>query len=98
MAIKTVRLPEELLRAVRKRAKLEGLDESTAIRQLIDQVVKDYCVKLYHGGKVTLSEAAEFANVSVREMLDILFDHGVRGNVRLDQQRKSVELVSRLPV
>jgi len=97
MAIKTIRLPEELLRAVRKRAKIEGLDESTTIRQLIDQGVKDYCVKLYREGRLTLGEAAEFANVNVREMLDILLDHGVTGNVRLDQQKKSIELVSRPP-
>lgn len=51
MTIKIIRLPEEWLRVGRKRAKLESLDEATMIRQLIDQGVKEYGVRLYRGGR-----------------------------------------------
>lgn len=93
MVVKTVRLPGNLIRAVKRRARLEGVDESTAIRQLIDLGVKGYSTRLYRAGRLTLTEAARLSNATVREMLDILADHGVKGNVRYDQQKKSLELV-----
>lgn len=34
--------------------------------------------------------------MKVQEMLDALFEHGVKDNVRLDRQRKSLESVSSL--
>ncbi len=54
---------------------------------------KNYAVDLYREGKITLNEASELADVTVREMIDILLDRGVRGNVRLDQQRKAIEFI-----
>ncbi len=91
--IKTVRIPERLLKVVRRRARTEDVDESTAIRQLISIGAKNYAVDLYRDGKITLQEASELADVTVREMIDILLDRGIRGNVRLDQQRKAIEFV-----
>src|SRR5438128_1436363 len=38
-------------------------------------------------GKVTLREAAELAGATVREMIDILLDHGVKGNMTASQER-----------
>lgn len=78
-----------------RRARLENVDESTAIRQLLAIGVKDYAVQLYRMGKVTLTEAASLANATVREMIDLLFDHGVRGNIRADQQRKAIEFITK---
>ena len=44
--VKSLRLPEELLRSVRYLARRERLDESTAIRQLIALGTADYAVRL----------------------------------------------------
>jgi len=33
------------------------------------------------------------ADTTVREMIEILLEHGVKGNVTLDQQRKAIEFV-----
>jgi predicted HTH domain antitoxin len=91
--IKTVRIPDKLLKAVKRRAKSEDIDESTAIRQLLSIGVKNYAVDLYRDGKITLREASELADVTIREMIDILLDRGVKGNVRLDQQKKAIQFV-----
>ena len=91
--IKTIRLPEDLARAILHRARLENVDESTAIRQLLAIGVKDYAVKLYREGKTSLTEAANLANITVREMIDLLLDHGVKGNIRADQQKKAIDFV-----
>ncbi len=91
--VKSVRIPPGLLKAIRYRARRERLDESTAIRQLIALGATEYAVHLYRDGKVTLNEAADVAGVSPREMIEALWDHGVRGNVTVDQQRKALQYV-----
>lgn len=93
MTVKSVRLPDDLLEAIRFRAARERLDEATAIRQLISLGVHEYAVELYKTGKVTIREAADLAGVSVRDMLEALWQRGIRGNVTLDQQRKATEIV-----
>ena len=91
--IKTVRIPEKLLKVVRRRARAEDVDDSTAIRQLLSIGAKNYAVDLYRDGKITLKEASELADATVREMIDILLDRGIKGNVRLDQQKKAIEFI-----
>jgi len=43
-----------------------------------------------------LREASELAGVSLREMLDLLMEHGIAGNVTLKQQQKSLKYVEEL--
>ena len=74
-------------------ARRERFDESTAIRQLIALGTAEFAVRLYRKGKITLNEAAELARATPREMIDILLDHGVKGNVTVSQARKALEYV-----
>ncbi len=62
--VKSLRLPDDLLKSVRYLAKRERLDESTAIRQLLALGTAEYAVRLYREGKITLNEAAELASVA----------------------------------
>lgn len=89
--VKRLRIPPELQKAIRYRARREHLDESTATRQLIRLGAEEYAVRLYRDGTLTLNQAAEVASATPREMLDILWEHGVRGNVTLRQHRKALE-------
>ncbi len=75
---------------------MEDVDESTAIRQLIRLGVIWYAVNLYKIGKITLSEAAELSNVSLRKMLDILEERGVKGNVTMKQQIRALDYAKNL--
>ena len=88
-AVRSLRISEKLLRAVRDVARREHLDESTATRQLIALGATEYAVRLYREGKITLRDAAELADTTVRGMIDILLDHGVKGNVTATQERKA---------
>jgi predicted HTH domain antitoxin len=93
--VKTIRLPKNLASAIKRWARLEKVDESTAIRQLLAMGVEKFAVKLYKEGKFSLNQAAELADVPVREMLDVLASHGVRGNITLDQQKKAINFAMR---
>jgi predicted HTH domain antitoxin len=92
-AVRSLRIPERLLKAVQEVARREHLDESTATRQLIALGATEYAVRLYREGRVTLRDAAELADTSVRGMIDVLLDHGVKGNVTASQERKAIEFV-----
>ena len=92
-AVRSLRIPETLLKTVKSVARREHLDESTATRQLIALGATEYAVRLYRDGKVTLREAAELAGATVREMIDILLDHGMKGNVTASQERTAIEFV-----
>lgn len=92
---KTVRLPEELFKIVEYRARKEKTDESMALRQLFTLGAEGYAVELFRDGKITLNEAAELAGVTLRQIVDLLQRHGVRENVRPDQQRKALDFISR---
>jgi hypothetical protein len=89
--VKTVRLSKNVVKAIARWARLQKIDQSTAIRQLLAIGVEDVAVKLYREGQVTLNEAAELADVNLREMVDILASHGVPGNIKLDQQKKAID-------
>ncbi len=91
--VRSLRIPERLLKAVRDVARREHLDESTATRQLIAIGATEYAVRLYREGKITLRDAAELADTTVRGMIDILLDHGVKGNVTATQERKAIEFI-----
>ena len=86
-------MPETLLKTVKYMVRREHLNESTATHQLIALGATEYAVRLYREGKITPREAAELAGASVREMIDILLDHGVKGNVTASQERKAIEFV-----
>jgi predicted HTH domain antitoxin len=96
MIEKRVHLTEDILKGVSYRAKLEDVDESTAIRQFIKLGVMWYVVELYKRGKITLGEAAELSGISLRRMLDILAEHGVKGNVKMNQQVKALDYARNL--
>ena len=96
MIEKKVHLTEGLLHGVAYRMKMEDVDESTVIRQFIQFGLIWYVVELYKTGKITLGEAAELAGVSLRRMLDVLVEHGVKGNVKLEQQLRALEYARNL--
>jgi hypothetical protein len=95
MKVKTLRLENGIIKAVGYRAKREVVDETTAMRQLLKLGIKEYAIQLYKEGKITLQEAADLSNVSIRMMLDILLEHGIKGNVRMDQQNNALEYIMR---
>ncbi len=47
-------------------------------------------VNLYRDRKITLREASELADLTPKEMLDLLMEHGIKGNVTLKQQQRSL--------
>lgn len=89
-----VRLPEELLEKIEALSRTEGDDRSTTMRKLIqrgfEEVARERAAEAYRQGRVTLSEAADRAGLTVWEMEQYLVHHGYQSSYSI--QDLSAEL------
>lgn len=70
------RIPAELENEIRNFMREEGIDKSTAVRNILEIGVKEWkksrAVQLYTSGKTTLWKASQISGLSLRDMLDEL--------------------------
>lgn len=95
MKAKAIRLPENLLDAVSFVEEKEKIDEPTALRKLLKMGIENYVVELYSKGELTLREVAKILNVSLREAMEIIWQSGVKGNVKAAQTLRSLEVIGK---
>lgn len=92
--ITTVRLPENIIITLDERAKEEGSDRTTVIREFLEEAIRTWRIeeaaKLYKGGRVSLSEAANKANLHVGEMMDELVKRGVKSDLTIEEYKESL--------
>lgn len=83
-----VRLSEELLEKIEVLSQKEGDDRSTTMRKLIqrgfEEITRERAAQAYREGRVTLSEAAERADLTVWEMEQYLVHHGYRSSYSIE--------------
>jgi len=72
----SARLPKERVKLVEEIAREEKVDKSTILDRALEHYTREWklqkAIASYREGLVTLSRAAEIAEVSVWEMIDIL--------------------------
>src|SRR5947209_5794685 len=80
MAATSVRIPDELLRALDKLARQEGTDRSTVMKRALTEGVRamaqERALRDYEGGRITAMKAARDAGVTLWEFLDELKRRG----------------------
>ena len=80
----TARVSEDLYEKIERIKDEEQTDRSTAINRLLERGVGDWqietAVRRYRNGTVSLGRAAELADVSVWQFLDVLDERGVEMN------------------
>lgn len=81
MKTRSIRIPEEILEAVKLVEEREHLEEATAIRKLMKVGFESYVTALYRRGEITLREAAKRLNMSQSEAMDLFLEAGVPGNL-----------------
>lgn len=93
MRAKALRLPDNLLHAVKFAEKKEKLDEPTTLRKFLRLGAEKYVADSYERGDISLREAANVLDITTREALDIFWDMGISGNVDADKTLKAIKLV-----
>jgi predicted HTH domain antitoxin len=82
MKVRSVRIPEEIDKAIEYVARSEKLEKTGSLRKLTRLGFEVYVAKSYEKGKLTLREAADLLNLNLIETIDLLGEMGVKGNIR----------------
>ena len=81
MKTKSIRIPDDIQRAVTKVEKEEKVEEATAIRKLVKIGYETYVADRYRDGKLSLAEASRRLGITQSEMIDLLLERGTKGNL-----------------
>lgn len=91
----TIRLSEELLEKLDRRASSAGKDRATIIRELLrkglTRELEEETVAAYREGRISLSQAASRLELNPWEWFDVLRRHGESINVQLEDWMDSRE-------
>lgn len=91
----SLRTSEKIMKEAEKLAKLEYVDKSIIMREALERGLEDIklevAIKLFSKGKVSTSEAADIADISVGEMMDELVKRGIKPDITEKDIRGSLE-------
>jgi predicted HTH domain antitoxin len=82
MNVKSIRIPEDIDKAIEYVARSEKLEKTQSLRKLAKMGFEFYAAKSYERGKLTLREVAELLNLTLYDTIDLLLEIGVKGNIR----------------
>lgn len=95
MTVISVRATPDLERKIKKLMEFEKADKSSIVRKAMERGVneelKKLALTLYVERKVSLAKAAEIAEISVRDMLELIKEKGVSLNITVEDLRKDFE-------
>ena len=95
MKAKALRLPDNILDAIKFAEKKEKLDEPTTIRKFLRMGAEKYVSDSYARGDIGMREAAKVLDMTTREVLELFGDMGVSGNVDAVSALKAISLAEK---
>ncbi|AGK62248.1 hypothetical protein Asulf_02296 [Archaeoglobus sulfaticallidus PM70-1] len=95
MTVISVRATPDLERKIKKLMEFEKSDKSSIVRKAIERGIneelKKFALMLYVERKVSLAKAAEIAEISVRDMLELIKEKGVSLNITVEDLKRDFE-------
>ena len=92
-----VRLPKDVLSRIERLSQEEHEDRSTTIRKLVilgyADLVKEKAAQKYLSGKVTLSEAAHQADLTLWEMEKYLVERGFKSSYSIEDLERELRVL-----
>lgn len=95
MIARTLRIPDNLLDAIKFVEKKEKLDEPTTLRKFLRIGVEKYVSDGYARGEISLRDAARVLDIPVRDTLELFWDMGVSGNVSAEETLKAFSIIEK---
>ncbi len=81
MEVLSIKLPEDIVRAIQEIEEMEQIDRATVVRKLLVKAIEKWkeerAIQMYRDGKVTPWRAASIANLSLREMMKLVAEKGI---------------------
>jgi len=92
-----IRLNEEFLKKIEVLSKEEVLDRSSILRKLVyigyQDFIKKKSAQAYKEGKITLSEAAHKAGLTIWEMEQYLVEQGFKSSYSIEDLNDELKLM-----
>lgn len=92
-----IRLPKDVLKQIEELGKEEMDDRSTIIRKLVmigyKDVVRKKAAEKYLEGRITISQAAHLAGMTVWEMEKYLVDCGFKSSYSVEDLQKEMNIL-----
>ena len=91
----SIRPTEEIERKLERLIGIEKMERSALIRRILDigieEDLKKHALELFRDKKVSLAKAAEIADISVREMMDLIKEKGISLHITTEDVREDFE-------
>jgi predicted HTH domain antitoxin len=87
----SIRLEADDYNFLKSLAETDREDLSKAVRDLVARGRVLLPLERYREGKASLSKAAEVAGLSVSGMMDVLAEHGITSELRVEDYRESLQ-------
>ncbi|ADB58232.1 UPF0175 family protein [Archaeoglobus profundus] len=95
MSVISVRPTPDLERKIKKLIEFEKADKSSIVRRALEkglnEELKRLALNLYIERKVSLAKAAEIAEISIRDMIELIKERGISLNITVEDLRKDFE-------
>ena len=82
MTNRSMRIPEDINRAIQYVAKMEKIENTQSLQKLARLGFERYATVNNQNGRLTLRETADLLDLSLSETIDLLGGIGVKGNIR----------------
>jgi len=92
MKVKSIRITDELEKAVDCLSKMEKIEASQSLRKLAKIGFEYYIARAYEQGRLTLREASEVLNLTLLETLNLFLDLGITGNINSKKTYECLKL------
>ena len=93
MKVKSIRLPDDIDRAIEYVSQNEKLEKTQSLRKLARIGFEAYVAKSYEKGKLTLRQASDLLGLTLSETIDLLQEMGVKGNIRTQDVMESLKAI-----
>ena len=94
-----IRLDKDILQKIEKLIKEEVTDRSSIIRKLVhlgyQDVIKKKAAQDYKSGKITMSEAAHKAEVTILEMEQYLVEEGFQSSYSVEDLEEDMKILDK---
>ena len=82
MTVRSMRIPEDIDRAIQYVSKAEKIENTQSLRKLARLGFELYAALNYQNGRITLRETTALLDLSLSETIELLERIGVKGNIR----------------
>ncbi len=95
MEVISIRSTKEMTKKLEELAKIKHMERSSLVRELLDigiqEKLKEHALDLFTKNKISVGKAAEIAEISVREMLELIKERNILLHISSEDLKKDFE-------